>query len=96
MNLKIGDRVYVHGHIDEIRKDTVIIRNDGGYFGTIPSEIVKGEFVTCRNCKHRPTIKDGFIVLTEETKKCPFDGGDYIHSWIPGDNFYCANAERRG
>lgn len=44
MSLKIGDRVYVHGHIDEIRKDTVIIRNEGGYFGTVPSEIVNGEF----------------------------------------------------
>lgn len=52
MRLKIGDRVYVHGHIDEIRKDTVIIRNEGGYFGTIPSEIVSGEFTHCEDCKN--------------------------------------------
>ncbi len=38
--MKIGDEVYVHGYIDEIRKDTVIIKNDGGYFGTVPSEII--------------------------------------------------------
>lgn len=31
--VKIGDRVYVHGHVDEIRKDIVIIRNDGGISG---------------------------------------------------------------
>ena len=37
--MKIGDRCFVHGYIDEIRKDTVIVRNDGGYFGTIPSEV---------------------------------------------------------
>ena len=37
--MKIGDEVFVHGYIDEIRKDTVIIRNDGGYFGTVPDEI---------------------------------------------------------
>ena len=43
--MKIGDEVYVHGYIDEIRYDdtkrvsTIIIRNDGGYFGTVPSEI---------------------------------------------------------
>ena len=37
--MKIGDRIYVRGYIDEIRKDTVIVRNDGGYFGTIPSEV---------------------------------------------------------
>lgn len=39
MTFKIGDRVFVHGYIDEIRKDTVIIRNTGGYFGTILSEV---------------------------------------------------------
>ena len=37
--MKIGDEVYIHGYIDEIRKDTVIIRNDGGYYGTVPSEL---------------------------------------------------------
>ncbi len=39
-NMKIGDEVYVHGYIDEIRSDTIIIRNDGGYFGTVPTEVV--------------------------------------------------------
>jgi len=39
--MKIGDRVYVHGYVDEIRKDTIIIRNDGGYFGTVPEEVVE-------------------------------------------------------
>lgn len=38
--MKIGDMVFVRGYIDEIRKDTVIIRNNGGYFGTVPDEIV--------------------------------------------------------
>ena len=37
--MKIGDHVCVKGYVDEIRKDTVIIRNDGGYFGTVPSEV---------------------------------------------------------
>lgn len=41
--MKIGDRVFVRGYIDEIRKDTVIIRNNGGYFGTIPSEVRTGD-----------------------------------------------------
>jgi hypothetical protein len=39
--MKIGDEVYVHGYIDEIRNDIIIIRNDGGYFGTIPNEVAK-------------------------------------------------------
>lgn len=38
--MKIGDEVYIHGYVDEIRKDTVIIRNDGGYFGTVREEVV--------------------------------------------------------
>ena len=57
--MKIGDRVFVRGYIDEIRKDTVIIRNAGGYFGTIPSEVITGELpsaqpeiIRCKDCKH--------------------------------------------
>lgn len=41
--MKIGDRVFVHGYVDEIRKDTIIIRNNGGYFGTDKSEVIAGE-----------------------------------------------------
>jgi hypothetical protein len=37
--MKIGDEVFVHGYVDEIREGHVIIRNDGGYFGTVRSEI---------------------------------------------------------
>lgn len=41
--MKIGDEVYVHGYVDEIRQsarnDIIIIRNEGGYFGTIENEI---------------------------------------------------------
>ena len=44
--MKIGDEVYVHGYIDEIRKDTIIIRNEGGYFGTDKGELVSGELRT--------------------------------------------------
>lgn len=37
--MKIGDEVFVHGYIDEIRNDTIIIRNVGGYFGTSRDEV---------------------------------------------------------
>ena len=46
--MKIGDEVFVHGYVDEIRKDTVIIRNNGGYFGTTEDEVTtmeKDDFV---------------------------------------------------
>ena len=38
--MKIDDEVYVHGYIDEIRKDVILIRNSGSYFGTIPEEVI--------------------------------------------------------
>lgn len=37
--MKIGDIVYIRGTIDEIRKDVIIIKNKGGYFGTVSEEI---------------------------------------------------------
>ena len=39
-DLKIGDEVYIHGFVDEVRSDTVIIKNEGGYFGTVTEEII--------------------------------------------------------
>lgn len=38
--MRIGDEIYIHGYVDEIRKDVVIVKNGGGYFGTIPTEII--------------------------------------------------------
>lgn len=51
--MRIGDRVYVRGYVDEIRKDTVIIHNNGGYFGTVAEEIeiIIGEITRCKDCK---------------------------------------------
>jgi len=63
--MKIGDRVFVHGYIDEIRKDTVIIRNNGGYFGTIPSEVITGELPPAQpeqtDCEYCHEDSDGFV-----------------------------------
>ena len=38
--MKIGDEVHVHGYVDEIRNDCIIIRNKGGYFGTVAEEVL--------------------------------------------------------
>lgn len=52
--MKIGDRVLIKGIVDEIRKDVVIIKNDGGYFGTVPSEIIDkyAEQEPCEDCDY--------------------------------------------
>ena len=82
--MKIGDRVYVHGYVDEIRKDTVIIRNDGGYFGTVKSEIVEAQkaedivsVIRCKDCKH---CKDGECTNT---------------FWGMCERDFCSEGERR-
>ena len=52
--MKIGDEVYVHGFVDEIRKDTIIIRNDGGYFGTATNEVLEKQMQeSSENCISR-------------------------------------------
>ena len=72
--MKIGDRIFVRGYIDEIRKDTVIVRNDGGYFGTIPSEVITGELpsaqpeqrLSCKNCVH---LGHGYMMPCKNCKR---------------------------
>lgn len=62
--MKIGDRCFVHGYVDEIRKDTVIVRNKGGYFGTDPGEVIVVNDMAHPNwipCSER---------LPEEGQKC--------------------------
>lgn len=64
--MKIGDEVYVHGYVDEIRSDVVIIRNDGGYFGTVPSEV---------NCSENPnnSLDKDTNVRSKDCETCKHD-----------------------
>lgn len=87
--MKIGDRIYVRGYVDEIRKDTVIVRNDGGYFGTIPSEVITGELpsaqpeiIRCEDCRWQKDQSGSTAWLPCRAIVTPSD-------------FYCGRAERR-
>ena len=103
--MKINDMVYVHGYVDEIRKDTVIIRNEGGYFGTVKSEIVEAQktediisVIRCKDCKHRPKqIGEGTQGFNLEFPdwKCPCQCDDPWYNWMPEDDWYCGNGERK-
>ena len=59
------------------------------------------ELVRCRDCKHRPkepnleTYESGFDIEFPEGSKCPCQCEDGWYSWYPGDNWFCANGERR-
>ena len=90
--MKIGDRIYVHGYVDEIRKDCVIIRNDGGYFGTLKSEIVEAQktedivsVVRCKDCKYQYTDGDNVVA-----NYCLL-----AHNRVQPDEWFCADGERR-
>ena len=65
--MKIGDEVYIHGYVDEIRQNVVIIRNDGGYFGTVPEEIKSSSEIpnTCGDAISRQSA----IFLTSDLKQ---------------------------
>lgn len=68
--MKIGDEVYIHGYVDEIRQNVVIIRNDGGYFGTVAEEITnKSENPnTCGDAISRKHLLEEIAML----KKSPW------------------------
>ena len=65
--MKIGDEVYIHGYVDEIRNDVIIIRNEGGYFGTVPSEMFYYE----EDSNGYGTMNEADTPQTEQTG-CPW------------------------
>lgn len=69
--MKIGDEVYIHGYVDEIRGDTVIIKNEGGYFGTSKKEIVSNMSETIYEAdKFITVIDEKFIRLIRKDDPC--------------------------
>ena len=82
--MKIGDEVYIHGYVDEIRDDTIIIRNEGGYFGTSKREIrsepvwSKSEYAFSTD-KYVAVMHDDEILIVD--KGSPFTKVIVEHSW---------------
>ena len=58
--------------------------------------------VRCRDCKHRPTIPEGFdkncggIDLEFPDDECPCKCSDTWYSWYPPDDFFCARGKQKG
>lgn len=55
------------------------------------------EVVRCRDCKHKPTGSgvNHDITFPEQDYRCPCRCEDYWYSWMPDDDWFCANGERR-
>ena len=67
--------------------------DNGGYL-----EPVK-PLIRCKDCKHRPTVngeyENGFDIEFPNFMKCPCQCEDGWYNWMPKDDWYCANAERK-
>ena len=55
------------------------------------------DIVRCMDCKHRPTDPENKGVgqsLVFPDDVCPCQIGDNWYSWMPKDNWFCADGER--
>lgn len=90
---RIGDEVYIHGYIDEIRNGTIIIRNEGGYFGTAESEVYTID--RCDTADRKPTCQNIRQVEDEPQAERPYatcdtcknKGIDTLCDNCVGDNY---------
>ena len=55
--------------------------------------------VRCKDCKHRPVDTSGHNygpdLLFPNDYKCPCKCADPYYSWMPKDDWFCANGKRR-
>lgn len=83
---------------DEIVDNENLPEDIKSYSDGRPIYKVTGELIRCKDCKHRPTIngeyKNGFS-LEFPDYKCPCQCDDGYYSWMPKDDWYCGNGERK-
>lgn len=64
--------------------------------------VAKSEQIRCKECKHRPKRieednednSDGFN-LEFPDERCPCHCEDGWYNWMPADDWFCGNGERR-
>ena len=54
------------------------------------------EIIRCKDCKHRPKLdeEEGELVFPP-TYRCPCYCDDCYYSWMPKDDWFCGNGERK-
>ena len=75
-----------------IMKSSPILESD-----STPLEVV-GELTRCKDCKHRPRRIDesGYRFNLEfPDYRCPCRCEDDWSSWMPDDDWFCGNGERK-
>lgn len=53
------------------------------------------EIVRCKDCIHRPTGTGANHDLEFPDDECPCQCEDYWYSWMPQDDWYCADGKRK-
>lgn len=73
--------------------DTIFFRLwQTGWLDKLEKEQEQEIIIHCKDCIHKP--KRGFDQDIEfPDDKCPCQCEDYWYSWIPDDDWYCANRE---
>ena len=59
---------------------------------------INGELIRCKDCKHRPRRIDESeyrFNLEFPDYRCPCRCEDDWYSWMPDDDWYCGNGERK-
>lgn len=66
------------------------------WLGTLPT-VDAVPVVRCKDCIHKPTGSgvNHDIEFPEQDYRCPCRCEDYWYSWMPDDDWFCANGERR-
>lgn len=84
---------------EEMNARTKFSENENVYKAEFPSMYQNmGELIRCKECKHRPVINDEYengFSLEFPTTKCPCQCDDGYYSWMPKDDWYCGNGERK-
>ena len=67
-------------------------------------EVEFAKVIRCKDCKHRPKIDEadvenytasGFSLEFPDDYECPCRCEDPYYSWMPKDDWYCGNGERK-
>ena len=53
--------------------------------------------VQCKDCKHKPTGSgvNHDIIFPSQDYECPCRCEDFWYSWMPTDDWFCANGEKK-
>ena len=110
MRLIDADAIYKILESCEIRKASIVNPlTDWEYGYTCGIERAESEIecaptvdavpvIRCKDCKHRPTIdgeyKNGFDIIFPDMR-CPCQCEDGWYNWMPEEDWFCGNAERR-